>query len=112
MVITSYPLSISPQETSLRPENYRGLGHAVGRFVCGIESRFTRVSCSVTTVGLSARFGAIVRRSHQQRIRLQALRTQSARKLARRAYPDDERGHTERRASWRDDLAWVGMLTV
>jgi len=49
--------------------------------------------CYATTIGLSGTFGTIVRRSHQQRIRLQVLKTQSTKKLACRVYPDDGRAH-------------------
>ena len=35
--------AISPQGFGLQRENYRGLGHAVDRFVHGIQSRFNFV---------------------------------------------------------------------
>jgi len=47
--------------------------------------------CSITTIGLSRSFGAIIRKFNYKRIWIQALKTQSFRKPACRVYPDKVR---------------------
>jgi len=60
--------------------------------------------CSITTIGLSAKFGAMVRRFYQERIWLQALTTRSTRKPACREF-SRAKGTQNATCLWREDLA-------
>jgi len=62
MVVVSCSSAISPQETHLQTENYRGLGHAVDLFADGIRSRFGSNPYSIATIALSAGLGVIVQK--------------------------------------------------
>jgi len=75
IVDVSCSSAISPMEVGVQPENYGSLGHAVDRFICGPESRFSSFPCSVLSIGSSTIVGAIVQSFYQHRTQIQALTT-------------------------------------
>lgn len=54
-----------PPET-VCSEKITAVGRAIDRFVHGIEKHFGGAPCSITSIGLSADFGAIGRRFDQE----------------------------------------------
>jgi hypothetical protein len=60
MVNVSLLSAISPQEFRLQREKYGGLGPAVDRSIHGMKKRFSCTPRSITTIGVSSNFGAMV----------------------------------------------------
>ena len=49
-------------------ENYRGVSHAVDRFVDAIDRRFSYSPLPIATVGVSSKFGVLKGKFYQERI--------------------------------------------